>query len=143
MLHVDQIVIGIGEDGWFFESAGPLGRRIGWRDELRLNLGRRTERRVVQRCEILLHRPAAGLGIDLLLPLDAGDGTLTVGVGFDQARVNGEAFAADQPGPDAGPDDALEDAPEEIALGEVCMAGAGERRVVRNRVLQAQLAEPS
>ena len=46
--------------------------------------------------------------IDLLLPLDAWDRTLAVGVSFDQARIDGEAFAANRPALYAGLQDALE-----------------------------------
>ena len=57
-LHVDQIVVGIGEECRALVSAGPLGRWIGRRDELRHDLGRRTPRRIVERRQILLHRAA-------------------------------------------------------------------------------------
>jgi hypothetical protein len=103
-----------------------LRRRVGWRDKLRLNLGRGPERRIVQCREILLHRAARRRRIDLLLPLDAWDRTLTVGVSFDQARIDGEAFAANQPALYAGLYDALEDAPEDITLPEPLIAGTRE-----------------
>jgi len=66
------------------------------------------------------------LRIDLLLPLDAGDRALTVGVSFNQAGVDGKALAADQAGLYAGLYDPLEDAPEDIALPKALIASAGE-----------------
>jgi hypothetical protein len=78
----------------------------------------------------------------LLLPLDARDRTLTVGIGFDQAGINGEALAADQTSLDARSHHALKHTTEDIALTEALIAGARERRVVWYGIFQAQLAEP-
>ena len=119
-----------------------MRRRVGRRDELRLDLGRCAESRVVEGGEILLHRPAGGFGIALLVPLFARDRALTVGVGLDQAGIDREALAADQTGLDAGPHDALEDAAEEIALAKALVAGTGEGGVIRDRIFQAQVAKP-
>jgi len=94
----------------------PLRRRVGCRDKLRLNLGRGPECRIVQCREILLHRAA----------YHAWDRTLTVRVSFDQARISGEAFAANQPALYAALYDALEDAPEDITLPEPLIAGTRE-----------------
>src|ERR1700727_476056 len=54
-LHVDEIVIGVREERRSLVSAGPLGRGIGWRDELRHNVAGRTPRRIVEGRQILLH----------------------------------------------------------------------------------------
>src|SRR6185312_9811389 len=101
------------------------------------------EGRMVQRREILLHGAAGCRRIDLLLPLGAGDRPLTIGVGFDQARIDRKSFDADQPCPYAGLHDALEDATEEIALPKTLVAGTRERRMVRDAVLKPQIAKPS
>jgi hypothetical protein len=45
---------------------------------------------------ILSHRSAGSMRLDLLLPLDAGDRPLTIGIGFDQAGIHGEALTTDQ-----------------------------------------------
>src|SRR5215470_7535992 len=142
MAHIDQVVVGIREEGRPFERTCPLSGWVGRRDELRLDLGRRAKGRVVQRGHVLLHRPAGRSRIELLLPLYAWDRTLTVGVGFDQARIDGETLAANQADLDARSHDALEDAPEDIALAEALIAGARERRMVRDGVFQAQVTEP-
>jgi hypothetical protein len=38
-LHVDEIIVGVSEKCRSLVSSGPLGRGIGWRDELRHNVG--------------------------------------------------------------------------------------------------------
>jgi hypothetical protein len=87
---------GIREKGWPFEGAGPLSSRVGRRDELRLDLGRRAKGGVVQRGEVLFDRPPSRCRIELFLPLCAWDRALTVSVGFDQACIDRERLAADQ-----------------------------------------------
>src|SRR4029453_19206427 len=74
-------------------------------------------------------------------PRDGGDRALAVGIGFDQARVHGKAFTTDQASFDARGHDALEHAPEDIALAEAFVAGPRECRVIRDGVLQAHLAK--
>ena len=141
MVHVDQVVGGVGEEGVPLQRAGPLRRRIGPRDELRLHLARRAPGGIVQRVEILLHR-AAGLGhrlpVDRFRPFRR---ALLVGVGPDQAGVDREAFAADQPFLDAAPHRRLEQLAQQIAVAEAAMPVLGEGRVVRNIALQAEPAE--
>jgi phage terminase large subunit-like protein len=130
-LDVDQIVVGISEERRPFEGAGPLRRWVGGRYELQLQLRRCPERRVVECGKIFLHRPTCSDRIDLLLPLVPRDRALTVGIGFDQAGINGEALAADQTSLDTRSQHALKHATEDIALTEALIAGARERRVVR------------
>ena len=63
--NVNQIVVGVGERRW---SSRPLiapvhrARRIGRRDKLRRHIARRAKGRVIEGCQILLHRPARRLG---------------------------------------------------------------------------------
>jgi len=78
----------------------------------------------------------------LLFPLDPRDRALTVGIGLDQAGIDGESLAADQTGLDARSHDALKHATEDLALTEALIAGARERRVVRYGIFQTQLAKP-
>src|SRR5258705_13715500 len=82
---------------WSAHCAGPLGGRIGRRDELRRYLGGSAESRVVEGCHILLHSSACGLRIALLDPLRAW-GPLLVGVRRDQARIDRKLLTTDQPG---------------------------------------------
>ena len=53
MVHVDQVVGGVGEERVALQRSGPLGSRIGARHELRLHLARCTPGGIVQRVEIL------------------------------------------------------------------------------------------
>ena len=57
-LHVDEIIVGVGEECWSLVNSGPLGRGIGLRDKLRDNVTGRTPRRIVEGYQILLHRAA-------------------------------------------------------------------------------------
>ena len=60
VLQVDQIVVGVGVDGRPAAGGGPAGRRIGGRDELRLDRRRPAEGRVVEHRQILADRPVRG-----------------------------------------------------------------------------------
>ena len=55
-LHVDEIVVGVREECRPLVGDGPLRRWIGRRDELRDNVAGRAPRRIVEGCQILLHR---------------------------------------------------------------------------------------
>ena len=57
-LHVDEIVVGVSEECRPLVGAGPLRRRIGWRDELRDNVAGGAPRRIVEGRQILLHGAA-------------------------------------------------------------------------------------
>src|SRR5258705_11751709 len=84
---------------WSAHRAGPLGGRIGRRDELRRYLGGSAESRVVEGCHVLLHSSACGLSIALLDPLRAWDRPLLVGGRRDQARINRKLLTPDPPSP--------------------------------------------
>ena len=143
VVHVDQVVGGVGEEGVPLQRAGPLRRRIGPRHELRLHLARRTPGGIVERVEILLHR-ATGLGhrlpVDRLRPFRR---ALLVGVGPDQAGIDREAFAADQPFLDAAAHRRLEQLAQQVAVAEAAVPVLREGRMVRNIALQAEPAEPA
>src|SRR5882762_10217896 len=113
-LHVDEIVVGISEECRSLVSAGPLGRGIGWRDELRYNIAGGAPRRIVEGRQILLHRAAGPRRIAILAPILTCDRALLISVGRNQARIDGKAFAADQAGRDARLDDPLEHTAENI-----------------------------
>jgi hypothetical protein len=126
-LHVDQVVVGVGEEGGAAHGPGPLRRRIGRRDELRRHLAGRTEGRIIEGRQVLLHRPGRCLKIAILVPLFARDRPLLVGVGHDQAGIDRKALAADQASRDAPLHHMLEHAPEDIAVAKALVAGARER----------------
>ena len=82
-------------------SAGPLGRAIGWRDELRDNVVGGTARRITEGCQLLLHRVAGPRRIAIRARSSSDRTLFVVGVALDQARIDGKAFAANQTGRDA------------------------------------------
>ena len=66
-----------------------------------------------------------------------------MGVGGDQAGVDGEGLAADQALGHAARDDRLEQLAQQVALTEAPVPVLGEGRVVRNLAVQPQAAEPA
>ena len=76
-------------------------------------------------------------------PLVAFDPLLRLGVRLNQARVDCEPFATDQPLPDAAAQDDLEHATEEIALTEATVPVLRERRVIGDSPVQTQPAKPT
>ena len=131
-LHIDKIVIGVGEKGRSAHRPRPLGGRIRRRVELRPDLARRAKGSLIEGCKILFHRAACGT---LLVPLGSRDRTLLVGVRHDQAGIDRKPFAADQPCRNARFHDILEDTAENITVTEPLIAGARERREIRDLVL--------
>src|SRR5215510_494334 len=75
-------------------------------------------------------------------PLRSWHRALLVGVGHDQAGIDGKAFATNQACVDARLHHALEHAAEDVAVTETLIAGTRECRVVGDLVLDAQAAEP-
>ena len=140
VLQVDQVVVGIGVDGRPAAGGGPARRRIGGRDELRLDRRRAAEGRVVEHGQILVDRPVGGR---LQSSRVAGHAALTVGVGGDQAGVDREALAAHQALGHAARDNGLEQLAQQIAVAEAAVAVLGEGRVVRHVAVEAQPAEPA
>src|SRR5262245_16628877 len=94
-LHIDEVVVGVGEKRRSSHRAGPLGSRVGRRYKLRRHLAGRTEGRVIEGCQVLLHGAARSLKITPLLPFRAGDRTLSVGVSYNQARIDRKPFTTD------------------------------------------------
>src|SRR4029453_8861034 len=117
-LHVDEIVVGISEECRSLVSAGPLRRRIRWRDELWYNVAGGAPRRIVEGRQILLHRTAGPRRIAILAPIQTCDRALLIGIGRNQARINGKALATNQTGRDTRLDDALEHATKNLSLAE-------------------------
>src|SRR5436190_14546495 len=79
-LHVNEIIVGISKECRSLVSPGPLGSRIGRRDELGDNLTGRAPCRIVEGRQILLHRAAGPLGIAIPAPILTCDRALLVGV---------------------------------------------------------------
>ena len=105
-------------------SAGPLGRAIGWRDELRDNVAGGTPRRIIEGCQILLHCAAGPRRIAIPAPIPTRDRALLIGVRLNQARINGKALTANQARRDARLDDPLEQTTENLSLTEALVTGA-------------------
>jgi len=135
-LHIDQVVVSVGEERGALHRTGPLGGRIGRRDELRRDLCRGAEGRIVECRQILLHGVARRGGIALFAPLGTGYRPALVGVGLDKARIDGKALAADEPGGDARQYDTLEDVAQHVAIAEAPMPVLRERRVVGHLVVK-------
>src|SRR5450631_3699492 len=142
-LHVDEIVVGVSKECWSLVRSGPLGRGIGRRDELRDDVAGRTPPRFVEGRQILPHGTAGPRRIAIPAPILTCDRTLLIGVSLDQARVDCKAFAANQTGRKARVDDPFEHAAENIPFTKPLVPGARERRMIRDRVLDTELAEPT
>lgn len=143
VIEIDQIVGGIGEEGLALQGSGPLRRRIGAGDELRLGLAGRAPGGLVERVEILAHR-AAGPGE--IVPVDRLGGfgrTLLVGIGLDQAGIDRKAFAADQPLRDAALHGRLEQLAQQIALAEAALPVLREGQVIRRAAVEPEPTEPA
>ena len=139
VVEIDQIVRGVGEERQAAVGAGPAGRRVRWRDELRCDVGRASERRVIEHGYVLVDRPARCRGRQSLRPLDA---TLPVSIGLDQAGVDREALAADQARRDAAAEDGLEHPAQEIALAEAAVPVLREGRMVRHVAIKPKPTKP-
>jgi hypothetical protein len=81
-------------------------RRIGRRDELWRNLGRRTKRSIVEYGQILVNGASRGLWRKSLLALYT---FLPVRLRLDQAGIDRKALAADQALIDAAPQHCLKE----------------------------------
>ena len=103
-------------------------------------LRRSAERGIIKNRKVLIDCTACGLGWK---PFVAFDPLLPISIRLDQARVDCEPFATDQPLPDAASQDCLEHSTEEIALTEATVPVLRERRVVRDGSVQAQPAKPT
>jgi hypothetical protein len=141
MIGVDQVVIGIGEEGVSLACACPLCRQIGSRDEFRRHWRRGSERRLVESGKVLL-RGANRVLLDLLrLPVLARNRSLLVGVGRDQAGVDRKPVGANQALSDTALHHVLEQPTQRIALAKAPVSVLRERRVIRNSAVQSEPAE--
>jgi hypothetical protein len=67
----------------------------------------------------------------------------SIGIRLDQARVDCEPFATDQPLPDTAAQDDLENATEEIALTKATVPVLRECRVIGDSPVQNEPAKPA
>jgi hypothetical protein len=81
--------------------------------------------------------------ITIPAPILTSDPALLIGVGLNQARINDKAFATHQTDRYARLHDPLEHTTEKVSLAEALVACARERRMIRDRVLDAEPAEPA
>jgi hypothetical protein len=142
-LQVDEIVVGISEECRSLISAGPLGRGIGRRNELRNNVAgapHAVSSRVA-RYSFTARLDLAGITIPA--PILIRDRALLVGVGLDQARIDCKAFATNQTGRNAGLDDTFKHAAKNIPLAKTLVPGTRECRMIRDSGLDAEPAEPA
>ena len=64
-------------------------------------------------------------------------------IGADQARIDREAFAADQPLGHAARDGHFEQLAQQVAVAEAAMPVLGEGRMIGYRAIKAEPAEPA
>jgi len=123
-------------------SARPLCGRIRRRDELRRDVRGGTKGRVVQRRQIFPNRACCS-SVIVGRPLVAGDGALLVGIGRDQAGIDGKTLTANQAFRHAALDDALEQMAQDVAIAETAMPIAGECRMIRDPAVESKATEPA
>ena len=141
MIGVDQVVIGIGEEGVSLVCAGPLRRRIGSRDEFWRHRRRRPKCRIVQSRKIFA-RGANRVLLDFLrLPVLACNRALLVGVRSDKTRVDRKSVGGDQTLRQAPLNDGLEKAAQHVALAKAPVAVLGERRMIGDVAVEPQATE--
>src|SRR5207249_2689559 len=110
---------------------------------LRRNVACRAVGRIVKRRQVFSDRARRLLRINIPVPLRARDRAMLVGVGLDEARIDSKAFTTDEAERDAYPDDTLEHTAEYLAVAEALVAGARERRMIGDLVLDAEATEPA
>ena len=134
---------GVCKEGIPLQGARPLRRRVGPRHELRLHLAGRAPGSLVQRVEVLAHRPA---GPGEVVPIHGPGGrrrALIVSVGPDQAGVDREALSPDQALLDAAPDGGLKQLAQEVAVAEAPVPVLGKGGVVGHVALEPEPADPA
>ena len=68
---------------------------------------------------------------------------MLVGIGPDQARIDGKAFTTDKVGRNAGLDDTFEKPAKDGAVAEPFVTSTRERRMILNLVLDREPAKPA
>src|SRR3546814_18683208 len=89
------------------------------------------------------HGPSAQRWAGPIDRIGAGHAALFIGVGGDDAGVDGKTLGLDQACSHAAPDHFLEDPAEDAAFTKPPVAILRKGRVIRDRILQAEAAEPA
>src|SRR5207248_1692817 len=129
---IDQVVGRVAELRWTALLCGPACRRVHWRDQLGSDRCRASERCIVEYLEILANRAARGVGGKLCVP------ALAVGIGANEAAIDGKAFTTDQALGEAALDGRLEQAAQQIAIAEAAVTVLGEGRVIGHCAVQTE-----
>src|SRR5579859_2586338 len=156
-LVVDQVVRIVGEERIHALPCDPRRLRVGQRKFLGRFASLAAAARTVAISTTALLIPAGssiegrevlsnGTGCHLRLRpsnrLVARSPLMLVHIRLNQARIDRERFAADEPGRDAHRYHALEYTAQSIALAEPLVPRATEHRMIGNLVLDAELAKP-
>ena len=114
--------------------------RIDRRDARRYDRSGCAEGRIVENGKILVDRAARYIKRQSFV---AASEALTIGLGADEARIDGKAVAPDQSFGHAALHCRLEQLTQQIAVTETPMSVLRERRMVRHFTIQPEAAEPS
>src|SRR5262249_54930692 len=142
-LDVDEVIVGVGEERGVAQSASPLRGWVGRRDKLRHDVGRTTPCWIVETGEEVLNGAPGPHRVDVVAPFIARRRAALLGVRCDYAGVYGETIAADQASFNARNDDMFEEVTKDIVIAKALVAGARERRVIRDPIFYAKAAEPA
>jgi hypothetical protein len=143
MVEINQIVGRIGEEGMAFVRACPLGGRIRSGDELRFDRTGRASGCIIERVEILAHRPARRRHRFPIHPFGRAGRALLVGIRLDQAGICRETLTTNEPFRYAAGDGCLEPFTQQIAVAEVAVTVLRETRVIGHVSFEAEPAKPA
>jgi len=140
MGDIDQVVRGVGKEGWPAGCGRPTRLRVGERNTLWDGC---TQRFVVQSFQIFAY---SSLAVGRILPdmrFIARHGQLGACLGLNNAGIYGKAFALDQTGGHAGTHDFVKHPTKRPALTKPPVAILGKGRMVRYDIFQTEVAEPT
>ena len=97
----------------------------------------------IERVKVLAHRAVALGALAPLREVGSRNVACTVGVGLDDAGIDGESLTLNQAFAHATAQHCLEDEAQCIALAEAAVAILGDGRVIGHSVLEAKATEPA